>query len=799
MKTEKWNQDWKWWEEKNSFSLIWKVPAQAREISLPHDAMIARQARADSPNGGSTGFRDGTNDTYVKTLTLQDQELGKRYLLRFEGVYAHAAVYVNQQLAASQAYGYTAFYADLTPFLHPGDNEIRVLSRNSGMPNSRWYTGSGIYRDVYLLTAGPVYLEPDGIQVRTEEADSDYAVVQVTAMARNASAESRTVCLTMELFQQDTEQPVTRETLRFFLPSGQATKVTRRILIPCPALWSDETPTLYRCCCRLQTEEGASLDEDSTCFGIRTLSLDAARGLRVNGKPVKLRGACIHHDSGLLGAATYEDAHRRQIRLLRQAGFNAIRMAHHPAASALLRACDECGMYVMDEFADMWTRPKRDLDYSLDFATCWEADVDRMVRQDFNHPSVLFYSVGNEIPEIGTDGGSDLCARIADRIKRLDPTRYTTAGINGLFIAGDRLEEIMADLSRQPAVAGDVNDVMGDQNTQMDRVVVHDIITERLEKACHALDVAGYNYMTARYQLDAERYPNRVMVGSETFPPAIARNWRIIGDLPSVIGDFTWTGWDYIGEAGLGIPAYRRGEGGNHAEFPCQLAYCGDFDITGYRRPLSYYREIVFGLRCEPYLAVQPPQHYGQTLLASRWILSDAESCWNYPGFEGKPVRVEVYAPGKEVELYLNGQLLGRQPLTDCRTVFETVYAPGILMAVCPENSERGCFSLQTPSAVRQITLDCDYAGEELVYLRAVITDERGVPASDREEEFRVQVTGGVLLGAGNGNPKALPPESGTDGCTWRGRAQLILRRTASEVQVRITTGSGMEACCTVP
>lgn len=797
MKIEKWNQGWQWWEEKNSFSLIWKTPSQAREITLPHDAMMARQARADSPNGGSTGFRNGSNDTYIKTLTLQPADLGKQHLLRFEGVYAHAAVFVNEQPVASQAYGYSAFYADLTPFLHAGDNEIRVLSRNSNMPNSRWYTGSGIYRDVYLLTAGPVHLEADGIQVQTEEADKDYAVLLVTAHAKNVSSLSRSLCLHMDILREGSPETTAQESVSFFLAAGHTTAVTRRILVPRPELWSAETPALYQCRCRLCADDGSLLDESVDSFGIRTLSLDAARGLRVNGQPVKLRGACIHHDSGLLGAATYEDAHLRQIRMLQQAGFNAVRMAHHPAAAALLRACDKIGMYVMEEFTDMWTRPKRDLDYSLDFSSCWQADIDRMVRHDFNHPSVIFYSVGNEIPEIGTDAGSDLCARIAGRIKALDSTRYTTAGINGLFIAGDRLDQIMADLARQHP-DGDVNDVMGDQNTQMDRLVTHDIVTERLEKACHALDVAGYNYMTARYELDAARYPNRVMVGSETFPPEIARNWRVISKLPGVIGDFTWTGWDYIGEAGIGIPAYHRGEGGNHAEFPCQLAYCGDFDITGYRRPLSYYREIVFGLRRRPYLAVQPPLHYGETLLKSRWIMSDAESRWDYPGFEGKPVQVEVYAPGQEVALYLDGTLLGRQPLTDCRAVFDTVYRPGTLTAVCPDDPEKNSFSLQTPTDAQQLSLYCDFAGQELIYVNVILTDKEGVPVQNWEEPLYIQVTGGVLLGAGNGNPKPLPPENGADACTWRGRAQIILRRTATEVQLCVTSNSGLEACCTV-
>jgi hypothetical protein len=786
MRCECWNEGWSFWPDKDAFALVWNVPDHARTVTLPHDAMIEAAARADSPNKGNTGYRDGGNYTYRKELILSERELGGRFLLRFDGVYRQAMVYVNEQLAGREAGGYAAFYVELTPWLRTGRNEIRVLVKNSGMTNSRWYSGSGIYRDVWLLRSGPVFLEPGGVRVTTERADADCAVLSVETTICNTSSEAKMLCLQTVICSGDDAEADTDKS-RLFLRAGQSRTVRQRIAVQQPALWSEASPMLYSVKSALLDGE-AILDTGADRFGIRTLSLDAVHGLRVNGESVKLRGACIHHDSGLLGAATWYDAHRRQVGLLKEAGFNAIRMSHHTAAPALLRACDELGMFVMDEFSDMWSRPKNDLDYALDFSDRWEEDVALMVRKDFNHPSVILYSVGNEIPEIGTPGGSELCAAISARFRTLDPTRYLTAGINGVFAAGDQMGRILGDLAEEAESAGadgSVNDFMTVMDTQMDRIVVHDAISERLELACAPLDVAGYNYMAARYAPDAMRYPNRVMVGSETYPPDIARNWALVQKLPAVIGDFTWTGWDYIGEAGVGIPAYAFGDGGFGAQYPCQLAYCGDLDITGFRRPLSYYREIVFGLRKTPYLAVQNPRHYGEPLIKTPWVMSDAVSVWNWPGCEGRRVVVEVYSAAETVELFLNGKSLGKQSAGqshDYRALFETVYEPGELRAV----DHNGAFMLSTPLA-SALKLEKTYWGETLCYVDVALTGP--------DDTLTAEVTGAELFGFGSGDPK--PKHNYCDGRTetWNGRALLILKRAGDgPVHVRVCAASGLSA-----
>ena len=802
MKTLKWNDGWKFWPDKDAFALVWDIPNNARDVNLPHDAMIENPAYAGSPNVGNTGYRDGGNYTYVKHLVLAEEDVGKKFVLRFDGVYCHALVYVNEQKAGGEANGYSTFYVNLTPLLHAGQNEIRVQVRNAGMTNSRWYSGSGIYRDVYLMTSGATYIEPDSVQVSTESAEEDCAVLSVKTTVINETLNARTLHLSTRVCG-GVATAAGAETTAFFLKAGESRTLTQRILVKEPKLWSEESPALYTAESRLCDGE-TPIDAACCRFGIRTLSLDAAHGLRVNGKSVKLRGACVHHDSGVIGAATYRDAQKRQVKLLKEAGFNALRISHHPAAPALLDACDELGVFVMDEFSDMWQRAKNDLDYALDFDAWWENDVSLMVKKDFNHPSVVLYSVGNEIPEIGTDAGSLTCANIAGLMKALDPTRYTTAGINGVFAAGDAMGLILADLSRDMQasgeISGNVNDFMTVMDTKMDQIVVHRAISERLEKACASLDVAGYNYMAARYEPDTKQYPNRVMVGSETYPPDIARNWALVEKLPSVIGDFTWTGWDYIGEAGVGIPAYRFGEGGFGAQFPCQLAYCGDLDLTGFRRPLSYYREIVFGLRREPYIAVQKPAHYGETLIKTPWVMSDADATWNWPGFEGKPVVVEVYAPGDEAELFLNGKSLGRQKLEGFRALFETAYEPGVLRAVAYcDGKELGTAELASPNGEAKLALLVDCVGDELIYLSAQLQGENGVTVTSADELLTATAEGAELLGFGSGDPKPELNYNEGRAKTYLGRAQLVLKKSGVDrISVKIQSESGKTAEITI-
>lgn len=648
MKQELFNDDWLFWSDENSFALVWNIPEQAQKVTLPHDAMISETPYAESKNGNNTGFRDGKNYVYVKTFTAEEEDLYRENILKFEGSYMNTFVYVNGQLAGKHHNGYTTFYVNMKDFLHLGENEIRVQVRNGAMSNSRWYSGGGLYRDVYLLSSDLLHVSATGSKIKTVELENDFARIEVSVPIENMKCKG--IQFDLKLMVCDKDGKILLVDQRpYYLKAGENNEFKTILSLDKIQAWFAESPTMYRMIVELY-QEGDLCDTDTQEFGIRTISVDSKRGLRINGQQTELRGACIHHDSGLIGAATYQVAHYRQVRILKEAGFNAIRMAHNPAAPALLRVCDELGMYVMDETFDSWTRFKGDFDYSLFFEESWKNDVSTMVETDFNHPSVILYSIGNEIPEIGTKHGSRIAKMIHDHIKDIDQTRPTLASINGVFAAGEVIPQIAEDIQKQSQIdqsdlTGNVNDFMTLMDTSMDKIVVHPLISQRLDLATASTDIAGYNYMSARYELDAKEHPNRVIVGSETYPPEIARNWSLVKKLDSVIGDFTWTGWDYIGEAGVGIPAYNWGEGGFGARFPCQLAYCGDIDITGVRRPLSYYREIVFGLREKPYIAVQKPEHYGKKLIKTPWVLSDSIRSWTWPGFEGHPIVVEVYAP----------------------------------------------------------------------------------------------------------------------------------------------------------
>ncbi len=747
--------------------------------------MIEKKPYKDSYNGSNTGFRDGCNYTYVKNLFVSKEDMDKTFILKFEGSYMNTLVYVNEQLAVKNMFGYTTFYAELNKFLRFGENnEIRVFVKNKNMTNSRWYSGSGIYRDVYLLKSGLTYIVPDGVKIHTECVDNEYAVLNIRTKIKNRLCNNAKVKI-KNIIKNINNDIVGEEVTISTVFEGECREITQRVTIENPILWSDENPILYTCESILYIDD-LEVDKNIETFGIRTLSIDSKRGLRINGKTIKLRGACIHHDSGLLGAATYYDAQYRQIKKLKEAGFNAIRMAHNPIAPTMVKACDELGMYVMDESFDMWARCKSDLDYGIYFDEWWESDITSMVNKDYNHPSVILYSIGNEIPEIGTECGAEISHKICEKIKMLDNTRYTLAGINGVFAAGDRIGEIVKDINNEliakGEIEGNVNDFMTLMGSHMSEIVKHKAITEKLEVACASTDIAGYNYMTSRYIEDGKKYPNRVIVGSETYPPQIAENWKLVKNLNHVIGDFTWTGWDYIGEAGVGIPAYKFGEGGFGAGFPCQLAYCGDIDITGFRRPASYYREIVFGIRKNPYIAVQKPEYYGKNLIKTPWVISDSISSWTFEGYENKPIIIEVYSAGEEVELFVNNKSIGRKVAGEevgFRTLFETVYNAGSIIAISYEKGvEIGKTEIKTAKEDYKIVMEQEEYNNGLVYIDLWLKDSEGTTVTNKDCKISIELIGDISLkGFGSANPKSLYNYNENITETFNGHALIILEK----------------------
>lgn len=771
--------------------------APPQPVTLPHDALIGLPRSADSAQGSHTGyFPDGTFE-YSKTFEVPEDYRGKRIALEFQGVYRDAMVFVNGDFAGQRPFGYSTFNIRLDPFLKYGQaNTIRVDARVH--QDSRWYSGAGIYRDTFLSVTELVHLAANGVRIATPDITAGRAVVDVATTVENEGLATATVTVGTELYDGDGNL-VAVGSVPVTLKAGSTAVVRQRLYVTEPKLWGVDTPHLYSARTELR-DVLEVLQEDTTTFGIRSLQLDPFNGLQINGETVKLRGACIHHDNGVLGAATIARAEERRVQLLKEAGFNSIRSAHNPVSQAMLDACDKHGMLVMDETFDVWTEGKSSFDYSLSFPEWWERDVEAMVAKDFNHPSVVLYSIGNEIPETGSGLGSGWGRAIAEKIRSLDSTRYTTNGING-FVS------VIADAAAMMKQAGSaddskgVNAIMSEAGDVMGRISASQLVSDRTAESHAAVDVAGINYGDGRYVQDKELFPNRIIVGTETFPDRIDVLWKLVEENPHVIGDYTWTGWDYLGEAGIGRVQYNDESDGAPslaAPHPWLLAWCGDIDITGYRRPASYYRETVFGLRHEPYIAVQRPQNYAREHGMGPWTWTDSISSWSWAVPAGSPVKVEVYSDADEVELLLNGSPVGRVPAGAdhrFRADFELSYEPGELVAVGYINgAEQGRATLRTATGDVRLAADADRTElvadhSDLSYVAIEFRDAHGNLATNVEHTITVTVEGaGVLQGLGSARPDTIETYTAENHTSFDGRLLAVVRpTTAGEITVKIS------------
>ncbi|MHC5257844.1 glycoside hydrolase family 2 protein [Streptomyces sp. UC4497] len=761
------------------------------DVTLPHDALIGTERRADAPGGETNGYFPGGAFEYRRTLTVPEELRGRRVHLEFDGVHRDAVVTVDGALAGQHPYGYSRFHVRLDPFLHFGaDNEIRVACRTH--LDSRWYAGAGIHRDVHLVITEPVHIALDGVYVTTPVVTADEASVEVAVVVDN-DGPTTTTARAHVVLRDAAGVEVDADNAPATLLPGESGTARFRLRVENPRRWSAETPHLYTAHVELRDGDHL-LDVRDIPVGIRSLQVDPAHGLRVNGETVKLRGACLHADNGPLGVAAIGRAEERKAELLKAAGFNAVRSSHHPASSALLYACDRLGLYVIDETFDMWTQGKSDFDYSADFPQWWERDVEAMVAKDRLHPSVIMYSIGNEIPETGSPAGAVWSRRLAEKVRALDPTRLVTNGINGFVSVLDAVLDGMAGRREAAQESGGVNQMMTGFGEMMAGIQASSMVGERTEEAFAVLDVAGMNYGDARYVPDREQFRHRVIVGTETWPADIDRTWALVDELPHVIGDFTWTGIDYLGETGIGVIKYAGGAGegasGFSTPYPGLTAWCGDLDITGHRRTVSYYRETVFGLRTTPYIGVQRPErHDAEVAVATPWSWSDTVSSWSWPGFEGRPVHVDVYSDAEEVELLLDGKRVARAKVGETkafRADLELRYAPGTLTAVAYSGGvETGRTSL-TSAATDELVLTATADRPELTadthdlaYVSLDLTDEAGVLRTTFDRSVHVDVAGPAVLAA-LGSAAPVTEESFTDARhrTFDGRALAVVRPT---------------------
>ena len=761
-------------------------------VTLPHDAMIGGRRNPDEHWGN--GFFPGGVWQYEKTFVADDELRGKRVLLEFEGVYRGASVWVNGALAGHRPYGYTDFSVSIGEHLRFGQENVVQVHAMSHQ-DSRWYTGAGIYRPVHLVVGEPLHLALDGVTVTTPDVDDGGAVVAVATTVENESLVTMTTTVTTEVLD-DTGAVVARDVAPLTMFPGATETLRQRLLVAQPRRWSVDAPNLYSCRTTVETD-GEAIDRETTTFGIRTLAVDAMRGLRINGEPVELRGACIHHDNGVIGAATIPRADERRVEILKEAGFNALRSAHHPMSSEMLAACDRAGMLVMDEAFDMWAEQKNDDDYGRVFPDWWEADVDAMVRKDRNHPSVIMYSIGNEIPDTGSSSGARMGRAICERVRAIDGTRIVTNSINHMLACGPAMFASLGEGTGAPSTDGEmgVNTMMTMMEQWLPVLLQQEVVDATTAESFSYLDVGGYNYAESRYAMDHELHPQRVIVGSETNPAKIARNWELVRELPHVIGDFTWTGWDYLGESGIGRMRYAKdvagegGAGGFMADYPWITANVGDIDITGFRLPVSYWREIVWGLRDTPYVVVRPPAHHGDTAnLRQMWTFTDAIASWSWPGSEGQPITVEVYADADEVELLVNGESVGRAEVGDAHPFIasiDTTYTPGELVAVAYRGgAETGRCTLASPTGSLQLDVqvdrpEIDATDRDLAYVAVTLVDADGNLYSTEDRPVTVTVDGpAVLQGFGSGNPCTEETFGSDTHDTYHGRALAVVRPT---------------------
>ncbi len=810
-------------------------------VNFPHDYMIESDVFEEAPAGPASGFFSAAVAHYEKKLLIPQEWAEDLVFLHFDGVMMNATIEVNGSKAALQHYGYAPFTVDVTPYLWFGEENHLVITVNPSMqPNCRWYSGAGVFRSMELIHTPKVHLVQDGIYARTAEIEYDEegnaltAFLKASAEIENRSSKNIIAEVSFALFADpgrnesvEGASPVLTRSTRIQLNPDSSETAELGLTLDRPLLWDAESPSLYRLAVSVRPieefrthliplpEKERTTDCDSVLFGVRTIQADVRHGLRINGKAVKLRGGCLHHDNGLLGAVSVYDAEARKLSILKSIGFNAIRTTHNPPSAALIEACDRLGVYVFDEAFDAWGMGKQPGDYNQFFETDWEKDLSAFVRRDRVHPSVIIWSTGNEITERGGLGnGYTLATKLARTVRALDPSRPVSNGIcsfwNGL---DDRMMEEALKKMVEAASSGNIQNV--------DYGGKHDLTWETYTEAfTNGLDIVGYNYLENKYEHDHELFPERVILGSENYPNEIGKNWPMVESTPYVIGDFTWTAADYIGEAGIGKsvffepddPILQRGPFAlmsHGSSFPWRLANDADIDILGNILPQGEYRRIVFG-SAETKVYSYLPENFDRVELISKWGFTDVRKRWNY-GEEwiGKPIRIAVFSAADEAEVFVNGASIGRKKRGEALAsgmpdtfLFETIYAPGIVEAVSCENgkeiSRDRLESCGAPAGVRLLPettcISADH--RNLVYVPVEIVDSEGRLVPDAEIKLNASVLGDafILAGFGSGNPVTSENYTGGEFHSFRGRALAIARSTGSAGSAVLTVqAEGMD------
>ena len=732
-----------------------------RKLDLPHDWSIEGKVNPKNPTGGGGGYFPAGIGWYRKTFQASDAWKTNKIAIYFEGVYMNSEVFINGKSLGVYPYGYSSFSYDLTPYLHFGkENVIAVRVDNSQQINSRWYSGSGIYRHVWMMLTNPIHVAHWGAAISTPVVSAKKATVLVKTKVKNETSSTQSILVKTILWNKNSKS-VGNGQLKVELPANSEKEITQTINISNPLLWTPETPDLYQAQIQILKEKKI-LDDTKTNFGIRSIRFTAENGFQLNGKTVKINGGCVHHDNGCLGSAAFDRAEERKIELLKAGGFNAVRTSHNPPSEAFLNACDRLGLLVMDESFDCWKIGKNNNDYSKYFNEWWQRDLETMVLRDRNHPSIIMWSIGNEIPERGDHSAIETAKILAGAIKKIDTARPVTSAIVDNGKDWSKFDTIMA---------------------------VHDVV--------------GYNYHLWSALSDHQRVPSRIIVQTESYPKDAFTNWKLVQDNKYVIGDFVWTALDYLGESGIGRWYYSGDVPGEHWEhdfFPYHGAYCGDIDLIGWRKPISHYRSMLYNNSEKLYMAVREPAPEPLEIKETWWSVWPTWESWTWPDFEGKTVQVEVYSKYPKVRLYMNNKLIGEQATTreqQFKATFAVPYSSGQLKAVGLDNGkEMESTMLKTSGDAAKIKLIADRKeilanGQDLSYITVEITDKDGIVQPNAANRIHFKIDGpGIIAGVDNADMKDTDPYTGNTRKAWKGRALVVIKSTHDTGNIKLTVTS---------
>jgi len=732
-----------------------------RKLDLPHDWSIEGQIDPSNPSGNDGGYFPTGTGWYRKTFSIPSFWQDKRVSIYFEGVYMNSEVFINGNSLGIHPYGYSSFVYDLTPYLNIGkENVIAVRVDNSKQKNCRWYSGSGIYRHVWLLVTEPLHIDHWGVAITTPQASVQKATVQIQILVKNETSSPQSFILSTQLTDVNSRSAGNNK-VTVEIEANNEKEIEQTIHVTDPLLWTMETPHLYQAQTKV-IQDNSLVDITNHTFGIRSIEFSAENGFRLNGRPVIINGGCVHHDNGCLGAAAYDRAEERKAELLKAAGFNAVRTAHNPPSETFLEACDRSGLLVIDESFDGWRVQKTEYDYAMYFDKWWQRDIESMVLRDRNHPSIIMWSIGNEIIERTKHEAVETAHMLADAVREIDPTRPVTSAMTTWDQGWQVFDSLMA---------------------------VH--------------DVCGYNYQLHRAPDDHERMPFRIIVNTESYPANAFKIHDLVQQHSYIIGDFVWTAMDYLGESGIGgyyYPGEQADEHWQSDRYPWHGAYCGDIDLTGWRKPISHYRSMLYNNNEKIYMAVREPNPENGTIKLTGWSVWPTWESWTWPGFEDDDMQVEIYSKYPRVRLYLNGILMGEQLTTkkqEFKATFTVPYTPGILKAAGVEDGEEmETTILQTAGQDSRIKLTPDRIeisanGQDLCFVTVEITDKDGIVHFNADNRFWFEIDGpGKIIGVENADMRDTDPYVGNTRKAWHGRAMIVIKSTRKEGEISLKVKS---------